>query len=54
MPEATLKKEQVDVCFHCVRGACASGMIQIAKEDGAITVADLLTMSLRFSITRFN
>ena len=54
LPETTLKKEQVDVCFHRVRGACASGMIQIAKEDGAITVADLLTMSLQSLITRFN
>ena len=30
MPESTLKKKHVAICYHCVQEACASGMIQIA------------------------
>ena len=46
MPESTLKKKHVAICYHRVREACASGMIQIAKEDGATNLADVLTKSL--------
>ena len=46
MPESTLKKKHLAICYHCVQEACASGMIQIAKEDGATNQADVLTKSL--------
>ena len=46
MPESTLKKKHVAICYHRVREAYASGMIQIAKEDGATNLADVLTKSL--------
>ena len=46
MPESTLKKKHVAICYHRVQEACASGMIQIAKEDGATNLADVLTKSL--------
>ena len=46
MPESTLKKKHVAICYHRVREACTSGMIQIAKEDGATNLADVLTKSL--------
>ena len=46
MPESTLKKKHVAICYHRVREAYASGMIQIAKEDGATKLADVLTKSL--------
>ena len=46
MPESTLKKKHVAIYYHRVREACASGMIQIAKEDGATNLADVLTKSL--------
>ena len=31
----------VTICFHCVQEACASGMIQFAKEEGDTKMADL-------------
>ena len=46
MPESMLKKKHVAICYHCVQEACALGMIQIAKEDGATNLADVLTKSL--------
>ena len=33
MPESTLKKKLVAVCYCCVQEACALGMIQITKVD---------------------
>ena len=46
IPESTLKKKHVAICYHHVQEACALGMIQIAKEDGATNLADVLTKSL--------
>jgi hypothetical protein len=46
MPESTLKKKLVAVSYCCVQEACALGMIQITKEDGATYLADLLTKGL--------
>ena len=46
LPDSSLKKKHVAICFHCVRQTCVSGMIQIAKEDGVTDLADLLTKSL--------
>ena len=46
MPESMLKKKHVAICYHCVQEGCASGMIQIANEDGATNLADVLTKSL--------
>ena len=46
MPEPTSKKKHVAICYHCVQEACAAGMTQIAKEDGATNLADILTKSL--------
>ena len=46
MPESTLKKKHVAIYYPCVQEVCASGLIQIAKEDGATNLADVLTKSL--------
>ena len=46
MPESTLKKKHVDICYHRVQEAYASGMIQTAEGDGATNLADVLTNSL--------
>ena len=46
MPESTSNKKHVAIYYHCVQEACALGMIQIAKEDGATNLADVLTKSL--------
>ena len=46
MPESTVKKKHVAICYHRVQEACALGMIQIAKEDGATNLADMLTKGL--------
>ena len=46
MPESTLKKIHVANCYHHVQEVCALGMIQIAKEDGATNLADVLTKSV--------
>jgi hypothetical protein len=41
LSESTLKKKHVTICYYCVQEACALGMIQVAKEDGARNVAYL-------------
>ena len=41
MSETILKSEHVAICYHCVHEACALGMIQIAKEEGATNLADI-------------
>ena len=47
MPESTLKKKYVAICYHCVQEVCALDMFQIAKEGGATNLADVLTKSLQ-------
>ena len=46
MPESTSQKKHVAIYYHCLQGACALGMLQSAKEDGATNLAALMTMSL--------
>jgi hypothetical protein len=45
-PEATLKKKHNAIAYHRVREAAAAGTIQIAKEDSATNIADMLTKPL--------
>ena len=45
-PESTLNKKHNAICYHRVREAVASGMIRVAKEDGATNLADCLTKPL--------
>jgi hypothetical protein len=46
MPVSTLKKKHCTICYYCVQEACELGIIQIAKEDGANNLPDLLTTSV--------
>ena len=46
MPESMLRKKHLANGHYCICDGCALGMIQIAKEDGATNLADLLTNSL--------
>ena len=45
-PESTLNKKHNAICYHRVREAAASGMIRVAKEDGATNLADCLTKTI--------
>ena len=45
-PKSTLKKKHNAIAYHRVREAQAAGVIQIAKEDGNMNLADVLTKSL--------
>ena len=40
MLEPTFKKKNVAICYHCVQEACALGMIPIAKDHEATSIAD--------------
>ena len=46
MPESTLKKKHVAICYHRIREASAAGIIRIAKEDTSTNLADIATKSL--------
>jgi hypothetical protein len=46
LPESTLKKKHVAICYHRIREACAMDMIRIAKEGTKTNLADLLTKIL--------
>ena len=46
MPESMLKKKHDAIYYQHVQEACALGLIQIAKDDGATNLADVLTKSL--------
>jgi hypothetical protein len=46
MPELTLKKKHNAIAYHCVREACASGMIRIAYKGTETNLADCLTKLL--------
>lgn len=46
VPESPLKKKHVASCYHCVREACASGVIRVAKVASKSNLADLLTKNL--------
>ena len=45
-PESMLKKKHAAIYYHRAREAIASGVIQVAKEDTATNVADMLTKCL--------
>jgi len=45
-PESVLTKKHNQICYHRIREAVAAGIIQIAKEDTATNLADLLTKPL--------
>jgi Reverse transcriptase (RNA-dependent DNA polymerase) len=46
VPESTLKKKHVSICYHRVREACAMGMVRIAHEGTHTNLADCLTKVL--------
>ena len=46
IPESPLKKKHVAICYHCVREACATGVIRIAKEDTKSNLIDMLAKNL--------
>jgi hypothetical protein len=46
MPESTLKKKHVAICYHRVREACAGEWIRITKEHTDHNLSDLLTKPL--------
>ena len=46
IPESPLKKKHVAICYHCLREACAAGVIRIAKEITDTSLADLMTKNL--------
>lgn len=46
VPESTLKKKHVSICYHRVREGCAMRMIRIAHEGTTTNLADCLTKNL--------
>jgi hypothetical protein len=46
MPESTLNKKSLSICYHAVREAIAAGVIRVAWEDNNTNLADLLTKTL--------
>ena len=46
IPESTLKKKHVSICYHRVREAVAAGITQICKEHTDTNLADILTKCL--------
>jgi Reverse transcriptase (RNA-dependent DNA polymerase) len=46
VPESTLKKKHVSICYHRVREACAMKMIRITYENTKTNLADCLTKNL--------
>jgi hypothetical protein len=46
IPESTLKKKHVSICYHRTREACAMKMIRIAHEGTTTNLADCLTKNL--------
>jgi hypothetical protein len=46
VPESTLKKKHVSICYHRVREACAMKMIRISYENTKTNLADCLTKNL--------
>ena len=50
--ESTLKNKHIAICYHCIQEACALGMIQIVKGDGATNLTDLLTKYLTGPLLR--
>ena len=43
MPESTLKKKHISICYHMVREAVAANILRVTKEDGKTNLADVLT-----------
>ena len=46
IPESPIKKKHLSFYYHCIREACAAGVIRIAKESTDTDLADLLTKNL--------
>jgi hypothetical protein len=46
VPESTLKKKHVSICYHRAREACAMRMIRIAHEGTSTNLVDCLTKNL--------
>jgi hypothetical protein len=43
LPESTLNKKSLSICYHGVREAVAAGVIRVAWENTCTNLADLLT-----------
>lgn len=52
VPESTLKKKHVSICYHRVQEACASYMICIVYEPTDTNLADCLTKALAGPVLR--
>lgn len=52
IPESTLKKKHVSICYHRVREACAAYMIRIVYEPTDTNLADCLTKALAGPVLR--
>jgi hypothetical protein len=46
MPESTLKKKHISICYHKVWESQASGSVHVTWEQGQTNLADLLTKIL--------
>ena len=46
VPESTLKKKHVSICYHRVREACAAKIIRVCYENTKTNLADCLTKNL--------
>mmetsp|Transcript_41575 Transcript_41575/g.58519 ORF Transcript_41575/g.58519 Transcript_41575/m.58519 type:complete len:90 (+) Transcript_41575:3545-3814(+) len=46
VPTGRLNKKHLAICWHKVRESCAQSICRIAKIDGTLNVADLLTKVL--------
>jgi hypothetical protein len=43
IPESTLKKKHLSICYHLVREAAAAMIIRVGWERGTSNLADILT-----------
>ena len=46
VPESTLSKKHLSICYHMIREACAAMIQRVCHEDGKTNLADILTKCL--------
>ena len=46
LPESTLKKKYLSICYHMVREAAAAKILRVCWESGQKNVAGILTKGL--------
>mmetsp|Transcript_34193 Transcript_34193/g.68963 ORF Transcript_34193/g.68963 Transcript_34193/m.68963 type:complete len:108 (+) Transcript_34193:89-412(+) len=52
VPESTLAKKHLGICYHAVRESVAAGILRIAHIDGKENPADCLTKLLTAAIKK--